>query len=399
MRLDHDPETEWFRAEVRRFLEGHRPAVKTQHRSGVRAPDPEDIPALRKWTAQLFEAGYLGSDWPTEWGGTGRADPVRATVVAEEMARSRVPSPLGTGLLAAAALIHFGTQEQKQRYLPGIRSGREIWCQLFSEPGAGSDLASLTTRAQRDGGYFVVDGQKVWTTNGQHAQLGFLLARTDSGAPRHAGISAFVLDMTSPGVVVRPLREITGTSDFNEVFFDGVRIPVGNVIAEVNRGWEVATMSLVHERSGAGAGGITMLRAVGDAVALAASLRRRGRPALSDGALRQELGRLYAAARISMRLGQFHLSRALDGTADAADAPLAKIFYSETNLALVDLGLALQGTESLLTEDDPDAIAEGWWQDAFLYARAFTIAGGTNDVLRNLIAERALGLPKEPRGV
>jgi alkylation response protein AidB-like acyl-CoA dehydrogenase len=236
------------------------------------------------------------------------------------------------------------------------------------------------------------------TTNGQHAELGYLLARTNPAAPKHAGITAFVVDMTSPGVDVRPLREITGTSDFNEVFFDGVKIPAANVVGAVDRGWEVATTSHLHERSSVGTAGVVTLRVVRDAAAMSRTLRRRGRPALGNDAVRQEIGRLHAAARASFLLGQYNLSRALDGTADAGDAPLAKILYSETNLALTEFGLALQGTDSLLSEDDPEAIAGGWWQDAFLYARALTIAGGANEVLRNIVAERALGLPREPRG-
>lgn len=398
MKLEQDPEIDQFRAEVRAFLEKHRPPVRTMGKAGVRAPEAEDIPALRAWTAQLFEAGYVGADWPAEWGGIGTKDTLRATVVGEEIARARVPMPIGAGLLAAAALIHCGRPDQQRRYLPRIRTGEDIWCQLFSEPSAGSDLASLATRARRDGDDFVVDGQKVWTTNGQHAQLGYLLARTNPDAPRHAGITAFVLDMTSPGVDVRPLREITGTSDFNEVFFDGVRIPADNVLGGVDQGWKVATTSLVEERSSVGTAGIIQLRAVRDAVAMARSLRRGSAPALDNDAVRQDIGRLYTAARVSVRLGQYNLSRALSGESDPGDAPLAKVLYSETNLALTEFGLGLQGTDALLTEDDPEAIAGGWWQDAFLYSRALTIAGGANEVLRNMIAERSLGLPREPRG-
>jgi alkylation response protein AidB-like acyl-CoA dehydrogenase len=396
VKLVDDSGIERFRAEVRRFIDTNRPVLKTPWKAGVRAPHAEDIPALRKWTGQLFEAGYLGRDWPAEWGGAGQADPLRAAVVAEEMARARAPMPIGAGLLAAMALTHHGRPDQKARYLPRIRSGQDIWCQLFSEPGAGSDLAALATRARRDGGWFVLDGQKVWTTVGQHAGLGYLLARTDQNASKHAGITAFVVDMDSDGVSVRPLREITGTHDFNEVFFDGVRVPAANVIGAVGQGWEVATTSLVHERSGVGTAGIATIQAIRDAVAMARVLRRSGEPALRSDAVQQEFGRLYAAARVSILLGRYNLSRMLDGTADAADAPLAKILYSETNLALAQFALGLQGTDSLLTEDDPRVVAGGWWQDAFLYARAYTIAGGTNEVLRNLIAERALGLPREP---
>jgi alkylation response protein AidB-like acyl-CoA dehydrogenase len=317
-------------------------------------------------------------------------------VVGEELARAGAPAQVGAGLLAAMALVHFGSQAHKERYLPPIRDGRELWCQLFSEPGAGSDLASLTTRARRDDDCYVVDGQKVWTTNGQHADFGYLLARTDPSVAKQAGITAFVVDMRTPGIDVRPLREITGTTDFNEVFFDGVRIPAGNVIGEVDGGWQVATTSLGHERSAAGGGAVTTVKAAGRLVESARERDFAGGPALSNPHVRQSLGRVYAAARTSMLLGHYNMSRAQDGTGDAGDAPVAKVFFSEANLALAETAMDLQGGDALWVEGEPRAVADGWWQDAFLYARAYTIAGGANEVLRNLIAERALGLPRDP---
>jgi alkylation response protein AidB-like acyl-CoA dehydrogenase len=395
VRLVHDPHADALRKEVRAFIADHAPSVQAT-KAGVRAPAPSEIPGLREWTGKLFAAGYFGADWPTEWGGLGASDPARALIIGEELARARLPTPVGAGLLAAAALIHFGRQDQKERYLTRIRTGEEIWCQLFSEPEAGSDLAGMRTRAEREGDAFLVSGQKVWTTNGQHAELGYLLARTNPDAAKHAGITAFVVDMRSPGIEVRPLREITGTSDFNEVFFDNVRVPASNVIGEVDRGWEVATNSLMHERSGVGAGGPTLMRVVDAAVRLAQETRRFGKPASESEDVRQGIGRLYAASRTNIALGSYNLSRRLENAGDAADAPLAKVLYSETFLALVELGMTLQGTSSLLVEGDPEAVSDGWWQDAFLYARAYTIAGGTNEILLSMVAERGLGLPKEP---
>src|SRR5215207_9255775 len=203
MRLDSSDHLDRLRADVRAFIAERSPGIK--HHAGVRAPELEQIAAIRAFTKALFAAGYLGGSWPKSYGGRADYDPAEEFVVAEELARSRSWTPIGASSLAASALIDFGTPEHQQAYLPRIRSGEDIWCQLFSEPGAGSDLASLQTRARLDGDHWVVDGQKVWTTNGQHADLGYLLARTDPDARKHQGITAFVVDMKAPGVDIRPL--------------------------------------------------------------------------------------------------------------------------------------------------------------------------------------------------
>ncbi|MCW2579907.1 MAG: acyl-CoA dehydrogenase, partial [Blastococcus sp.] len=246
------------------------------------------------------------------------------------------------------------------------------------------------------GDEYVVDGQKVWTTNGQHADVGYLLARTNPTASKHRGITAFALDMNSPGVDVRPLREITGTTDFNEVFLDSVRIPVANVIGDVDNGWRVANSSLVHERSGVAANGVELFRVLDDLLELAGAPGPGGRVALEDSAVRQSVGELATRVHVNAAVANLVQSRMLSRTETPADAPLSKIFYSEINHDLAVTGMALQGTDGLLTEEDPAAVAGGWWQDAYLYARAYTIAGGANEVLRNVVAERALGLPRDP---
>ncbi|MET9387588.1 acyl-CoA dehydrogenase family protein [Streptomyces sp. NPDC002928] len=398
MRLESTPELEAFRLKVRAFIAEHAPGIKAH--TGVRAPEPELMPAIRAWTAALYEAGYLGIDWPTQYGGRPDAHPLEPFIVAEEIARARTWPPVGAAALASAALIEFGTEAQRDRFLPRIRSCADVWCQLFSEPGAGSDLAALSTRARREGdgddAVYVVDGQKVWTTNGQHADRGYLLARTDPDAPRHRGITAFALDMRSPGVEVRPLREITGTTDFNEVFLDGVRIPAANVIGEVNAGWRVAMSSLGHERSGVAARGTELLATLDDLTALAERTPVGAGSALDDSATRQTIGELATRVHVNAALVALAQSRMLHGTEQPADAPIGKIFFSELNHDLVDFGMRLQGADGLLTEGDPDAAADGWWADAYLYARAYTIAGGANEVLRTQIAERGLGLPREP---
>jgi alkylation response protein AidB-like acyl-CoA dehydrogenase len=392
MRLDTTAEVDQFRAQVRQFIAENAPGHKTH--TGVRAPDAADVPAIRRWTAALYDAGYLGIDWPEQWGGRPDAHPMEAFVVSEELARARVWSPIGAGSLAAGALIDFGTDAQRSHYLPRIRSGEDIWCQLFSEPGAGSDLASLQTRAVLDGEHYVVNGQKVWTTNGQHADVGYLLARTDPDAKKQAGITAFAVDMRTPGIDVRPLREITGSADFNEVFLDDVRVPVDNVIGEVNGGWRVATTSLVHERHQVGGSGVELLHMLSGLAELATAPRNGG-TALDDDTVREELGRLYAETLVNTSLNAYTTSRMIAGVDDPADAPTNKVFFSELNLAMAEFGVRLQGTDGILVESDPAAVADGWWQDAFMYARAYTIAGGANEVLRNLIAERSLGLPRD----
>ncbi|MYQ35428.1 acyl-CoA dehydrogenase [Streptomyces sp. SID4956] len=388
MRLETSPELGAFRDRVRAFVAANSPGVKP--RTGVRAPEPEQVPAIRAWTAALFEAGFLGAEWPQEYGGRPDATLEQSFVVAEEIARAQTWEPIGAGTLAANALIEFGSLEQQRQFLPRIRRAEDVWCQLFSEPGAGSDLAALATRARREGDEFVVDGQKVWTTNGQHADMGYLLARTDPDAPKHKGITAFALDMRTPGVDVRPLREITGTSDFNEVFLDSVRVPADRVIGQVNDGWRVANSSLAHERSGVAARGADLHRQLADLLEVAG-------PALEDGGVRQRIGRLATDVHVADLMSKVVQSRMVHGTEDLADAPLVKVFFSETNLAAAELGVSLQGPEGITVEGDPEAVADGWWQDAFLYARAYTIAGGANEVLRNVVAERALSLPREPR--
>ncbi|GAA4663486.1 acyl-CoA dehydrogenase family protein [Gordonia humi] len=387
MRADTNADLDEFRARVRAFIADRNPGVK--HHTGVRAPDADFVPAIRKWTADLFAAGYLGGEWPEQYGGSSDWDLRKAFVVAEELATGQTWLPIGAYALAAPAILDFGTDAQKDHYLPRIRSGEDIWCQLFSEPGAGSDLASLRTRARLDGDHYIVDGQKVWTTNGQHADVGYLLARTDQDAPKHKGITAFAIDMTLPGIDVRPLREITGTTDFNEVFFDGVRVPASAVIGEVDNGWTVANSSLAHERTGVAAMASELQLNVGRLVDLA-------RPRFGESSVRREVGRIATHATVVDLMSRRAQSRMLAGQTEITDAPTVKIFFSDTNLAMTEAGMRLEGADGIATEGDTAAVDDGWWQDAYLYARAWTIAGGTNEVLKNVIAERGLGLPRDP---
>jgi alkylation response protein AidB-like acyl-CoA dehydrogenase len=376
-----------YRHEVRAFIAAHKPALQWKQRAGLRTPERrEDVDALRAWTRALYDAGYVIGRFAPE------VDPFKARILEEELRLTGIPYVMGNPLVDTA-IRRFGTEDQQRTYLPAIARGDHIWTQLFSEPDAGSDLASLQCRARLEGDQYVVSGQKVWSTWAQWADYGFLLARSKATGERHQGISAFILDMRSEGVQVRPLREMTGTTDFNEVFLDGVRVPVQNVIGTPGEGWRVATFSLANERGLVGAGGEDRIAGL---VRAARDHRRAGRPAIEDGAVRQDIGRLAALSRIQHYLSHRVATRAAHGTPAPWDAPLWKIWFSEVNLATAELGLSLQGPRSVVVEGEATAFEDGRWQDLFLYARAWTIAGGTNEILRNMIAERGLGLPREP---
>jgi alkylation response protein AidB-like acyl-CoA dehydrogenase len=379
-----------YRAALRAFIAEHKPTLEWKQRTGLRVPDrAADVELLRTYVRTIYDAGYVLDRFSAE-----RGDPHEQRILEQELGAAGVPHVLGNPLVAGA-LTHFGTDEQRATYLPPMARGDHIWTQLFSEPDAGSDLTSLQTRASRDGDDFVVVGQKVWSTWAQWSDYGYLLARTEP-VEGPAGISAFILDMRSPGVDVRPLREMTGTTDFNEVFFDEVRVPAVNMIGPPGEGWRVAGASLAEERSNVGgAGGVDPVQRL---VGVARHHDRGGRPAIEDGAVRQQIGAFAARSRIQRHLGQRLATKAMKGQITAADAPLSKIWFSELNLEMVEAALALQGARSMAVEGDELTLEDGRWQDAFLYARAWTIAGGSNEIMRNLIAERGLGLPKEPRG-
>ncbi len=382
---------EAYRATLRAFIGEHRPTLEWKQRAGLRVPESaEDVEKLRDYARALYDAGYVSDRFRTE-----RGDAYEQRVMEQELGAAGIPHVMGNPLVAGA-LKHVGTDEQRSVYLPPMARGDHIWTQLFSEPDAGSDLTGLQTRGTRDGDDYVIVGQKVWSTWAQWSDFGYLLARTEP-VDGSGGITAFILDMHSPGVDVRPLREMTGTTDFNEVFFDEVRVPAANIIGSPGEGWKVAQTSLVEERTGVG-GGAAGVDPVHRLVTVARRHRRGAAPAIQDGAVRQQLGDLAARSRIQRHLGQRMMTKAARGLVTAADAPMSKIWWSELNLEMAETALALQGTRSIATEGDELSYEDGRWQDAFLYARAWTIAGGTNEIMRNMIAERGLGLPREPKG-
>ena len=386
-----------FRQHVRDYIAANAPDLP--YRVGTRSPENlAESEVLRTWSRDLYAAGFHGAGWPVEYGGRADHDAAEEFIVTEEFARARAAIPIGAGSLAAHALLHFGTKAQCQYYLPKIRSYQHVWCQLFSEPDAGSDLASMRTTAQRDGDVFVVNGQKVWSTNAFFSDIGYLLARTDSSVAKHAGISCFALDMSLPGITTRPLREMTGTSDFNEVFFDDVRVPAEAMIGEMNNGWHIATDSLGAERAGVGA---LVIRLRQNLDALIGLVRRtpsaNGRLA-DDPSVRQNIAAFTARVETATLLSRAAIERRARGEFREMDVPLTKLGFAELNWDLANYGLSVQGMHVTLATDSPDAIDGGAWQDELLYAKAYTISGGSNEIMRNLLGERALGLPREPKG-
>jgi len=385
------PADEAFRAELRAWLAANVPAraERVPHDDASLA---EEVRFLRDWQRRLWRAGYVGLSWPREYGGHG-ATAAQQAILNEELARARAPQLIGrVGINnAGPTLIAHGSEWQKRRFLPSILSGDELWCQLFSEPGAGSDLAAVRTRAEPDGDGFRVHGQKVWTSWAQFSRWGILLARTHPTAARHRGLGFLLLDMQEPGVAVRPLRQLTGSTEFGEVFLDGARVPREHVLGDLHAGWEIAMTTLAHERGTGFAFKEQVLQriALEEAAALA---RARGRQ--RDPVVRQALAARWIDVEVLRLLNCRTLTRLERGEEPGPESSLVKLFWAELTARLHELALALEGPHGQLVAGSPHAIAEGRWQQAFLWSRVGAIAGGTSEVQRNVVAQRLLGLPR-----
>ncbi len=380
-----------LRAELRAFIDAEAPPLRAE---GVRAPrDDAEEATIRAWLASLYSAGYLGAGWPEQWGGRPDHRPVHDLVLMEELIRARAYRPLDQVMLASHALLSFGTPAQQQDLLPRIRSAEHVWCQLFSEPDAGSDLASLRTRAVPEGDDFLVTGQKVWSTDAQWADMGLLLARTDPDVVRHAGLTAFVVPMDLPGIEIRPIREMTGAEEFCEVFIEGLRLGPEHVLGEVGQGWKVVTSGLASERAFVGANALLLEMQFADLVSLA----RGARFADGTAAIEHE----DVQARLALAAAEVHqvtlivrdtVDRILVDQEHPSDGPVAKLAYTELNVELCHQALELIASAVEL-DAEAEAVAERWYEN-FLWSRALTISGGASEILRGLVGRQLLGLPR-----
>ncbi|MBH77310.1 MAG: acyl-CoA dehydrogenase [Dehalococcoidia bacterium] len=378
-----------FRSEIREFLDAELPRDAWNMRSDREEMNEEEEAFAARFRGLLAERGWLTLGWPKEFGGGG-ADFVTQTIYMEEMSSRGAPGAYDQGVwLAGPALMNEGTQEQQERWLPGLRSGTSRWCQLFSEPGAGSDLASLQTSAIRDGDDYILNGQKIWTSWAAGAKWGILLARTDPDAPKHRGISYLILDITTPGVSVRPLVNMLGAAHFNEVFLDNVRVPVDNLVGDENRGWYVAAATLDQERSSINR--IVMTRSTLEAVVDYVRERDGGR---SSNPIRHEL----AARWIDFELGRWLCYRVAqmqsEGLNPNYEASISKVFGTELQRKMGQTGVRVLGMKGQLEPESPYVPLHGRVERWALAGPSYTVAGGTSEVNRNIIATRGLGLPR-----
>jgi alkylation response protein AidB-like acyl-CoA dehydrogenase len=391
------PEQASFRDEVRLWLKKNLPKGWLERlREGSDVPRPEAYEFLRDWQRKMYEAGFVGLTWPKEYGGRGLTF-MEELILAEEMALQKAPPVLNILAIGMAGptIIAYGTEEQKKRYPAKMLSCEEIWCQGYSEPNAGSDLASLQTRAVKDGEHYVINGQKVWTSLAHVADWMMLLARTDAEAPKHKGITYFLLDMKLPGITVKPLKQITGDPEFNEVYFDNVRVHESQILGGLNNGWAVGLATLMYERLALGFGLQVRLRIALDAlIELARKSKKNGAAATKDPVLRQKLAQLWIETEVFKYTGARAITRLLKGEMPGPEASTGKMMWVEGHQRLQELAMEIEGPFSQLMRGSPWAVADGLWQHTFLRSRANSIEGGTTEIQKNIIGERVLGLPK-----
>ncbi|MFW6074362.1 MAG: acyl-CoA dehydrogenase family protein [Chloroflexota bacterium] len=397
MDLRYSTEDDQFRAHVRDWLAANMPKQKLR-----------TMAERQEWHRQLYEAGFVGMGWPTEYGGR-NARPMEQAIVAEELAKANAPA--GVNQLAISivgpTLIHHGTDEQRQRYLKNILTGEELWCQLYSEPNSGSDLASLQTRAEIDGDTFIINGQKIWTSGGHHSDWGLMLARTDPRAQKHNGISCILVDLRSEGVEARPLKQMNGDTGFSEIFFQNVVVPADNLVGELNTGWRIAQTTLSYERGGSLMAAVSQQqRQFQRLIEVAGQMQSNGASALDDPLNRQRIAEIYREIEVLRYAALRILSRLEKGQRPGPESSIAKLHRSEANKRIQALVLEILGPYGLQAADLPPELSlsddvaygeAGSWAHAIAGSYGGTIAAGTSEVQKNILGERVLGLPKEIR--
>ncbi|MDQ3738786.1 MAG: acyl-CoA dehydrogenase family protein [Actinomycetota bacterium] len=407
MDLTYPPEAEEFRDEIRAWLTDNLPDGWFE--PGFEMSDEDRQTFNGEWPSKLFEGGWICATWPAEYGGKGLTT-MQGVVLAEEFAGAKAPlrADFFGDTLVGPTILKWGTEDQKKEFLPKILRGEMSWCQGFSEPDSGSDLASLKTTAMRDGDEWVINGQKVWTTQGHHADYCFLLVRTDPDAPKHQGISYLLVPMRQDGVEVRGITQPDGTAEFTEVFFTDARCPIDNVVGDVNNGWKVANSTLAFERGMSATTGFRRFAEEYRMLVEAATVSGR----IDDLAIRQRLMRYYTEIQILRINGLRSLTATLTDSADVSIAALGatnKMFWSEMHQRAMELTLDIHGSASMLIDTGPeswpgsgrDSRRDGYpvsaMLSAFFFSRSETIWGGTSQIQRNIVGERVLGLPKEPK--
>jgi alkylation response protein AidB-like acyl-CoA dehydrogenase len=397
MDFNDTPEEAIFRTEARTWLEANSelrgPDDPTADVLGERA-DPAIIQAAKDWQKKKADSDWACLTWPKEYGGRG-ATSIQNVIWGQEEARVRTPPNIfgiGLGMCGPTILTH-GTPEQKAKWIPKLLSGEDVWCQLFSEPSAGSDLAGLRSTAVQEGDDWIVNGQKIWTTGAQFCDWGILVVRHDPNAAKHSGLTYFVVDMHSPGVEIRPITQINGGQGFNEVFFTDCRIPDANRISEIGNGWAVAITTLMNERSSIGGGGGG---SISELLRLARQVEINGRPAIEDSAVRQRIAEFYTRIKGVKMTGSRSLSALSQGKTPGPEASLSKLVAARVAQDMASFAMELQGTAGGLNDEEYSGQG-GDWQSRYLGIPGLRIAGGTDEILRNIISERVLGLPPESR--
>jgi alkylation response protein AidB-like acyl-CoA dehydrogenase len=394
MDLSYSKQDKAFRKQVRAWMKKNVPK-KDKALSTLAPDDPRRIARAKAWQRSLHQAGYVARGWPKEYGGQGDSDVMRQTIVNEELLLARAPGLIGaSGLtMLGPTLLQCGTEQQKQRYLPTVLTAEEIWCQGYSEPGSGSDLASLRTRAELVGDEFIINGQKVWTSGAQFSDWMFCLVRTDPDAPKHRGISYVLIDMKTPGITVRPLIQMTGDAGFNEVFFEDVRVPRDNLVGELHQGWMVANATLFHERNMLGSTTRTQMM-MHNLLRLARSHRRYGKPAAEDPVIRQKLAELLGRVEAMKYHSLRQLTDVIKGRRAGLGAMVNKLVGTELNHDICALALEIMNSYAPLKRGADRVIDNGVWQYEFMFTLGLIIGGGTSQIQKNIISERGLGMPK-----